>query len=118
MKATALLENQHRKVEALFKKLEGGRSNPATVLTELANSLVAHMAIEQNIFYPAAKEIDDELINESYEEHALTAGSTSQAISYVSITLPDGRKVWGAGINDDIIASSINALFSAINRSI
>ena len=54
----------------------------------------------------------------SYEEHALTAGSTSQAISYVSITLPDGRKVWGAGINDDIIASSINALFSAINRSI
>ena len=54
----------------------------------------------------------------TYEEHALTKGSSSQAITYVSITLPDGRKVWGAGIHDDIIASSINALFSAVNRSI
>ncbi len=54
----------------------------------------------------------------TYEEHALTKGSSSQAITYMSITLPDGRKVWGAGIHDDIIASSVNALFSAINRSI
>lgn len=54
----------------------------------------------------------------TYEEHALTQGSSSQAITYVSITLPDGKRIWGAGIHDDIIASSINALFSAINRSI
>ena len=54
----------------------------------------------------------------TYEEHALTKGSSSQAISYVSITMENGRKVWGAGIHDDIIAASINALFSAINRSI
>ncbi len=52
----------------------------------------------------------------TYEEHALSKGSFSQAITYLSITLPDGKKVWGAGINDDIIASSINALFSALNR--
>ena len=54
----------------------------------------------------------------TYEEHALTKGSTSQAITYVSITLPNNEKIWGAGIHDDIIASSINALFSAVNRSI
>ncbi|MBQ8577870.1 MAG: 2-isopropylmalate synthase [Clostridia bacterium] len=54
----------------------------------------------------------------TYEEHALTQGSSSQAITYVSITLENGKKVWGAGIHDDIIASSVNALFSAINRSI
>lgn len=54
----------------------------------------------------------------TYEEHALTKGSSAQAITYVSITKPDGKKVWGAGIHDDIIASSINALFSAINRSL
>jgi hemerythrin superfamily protein len=71
MKATALLESQHRKVEALFKKLEAGRSDPAEVLEELANSLAAHMAIEQDIFYPMVKQIDDELVNESFEEHAL-----------------------------------------------
>lgn len=54
----------------------------------------------------------------TYEEHALTTGSSSQAITYVSITLKDGSIVWGAGIHDDIIASSVNALFSAINRAI
>ncbi|MBQ8510962.1 MAG: 2-isopropylmalate synthase [Clostridia bacterium] len=52
----------------------------------------------------------------TYEEHALTRGSSSKAITYVSITLSNGKKVWGAGIHDDIIASSINALFSAVNR--
>lgn len=71
MNAIELLESQHRKVEALFKKLEGGRSDPEKVLTELANSLAAHMSIEQEIFYPAIKEVDPELVNESYEEHSI-----------------------------------------------
>lgn len=64
------------------------------------------------------KQLDIEFSELTYEEHALTKGSSSQAITYVSITVKDGKKVWGAGIHDDIIASSINALFSAINRSI
>jgi len=71
MKATALLESQHRKVEALFKKLENGRSDPSGVLEELANNLAAHMAIEQEIFYPRVKQIDADVVNESYEEHAV-----------------------------------------------
>ncbi|MBQ9306633.1 MAG: 2-isopropylmalate synthase [Clostridia bacterium] len=54
----------------------------------------------------------------TYEEHALTNSTQSEAITYVSITLPGGKKVWGAGIHEDIITSSIRALFSAINRSI
>ena len=64
------------------------------------------------------KQLGIEFSELTYEEHALTKGSSSQAITYVSITLPDGKKAWGAGIHDDIIASSINALFSAINRSL
>ncbi len=64
------------------------------------------------------KQLNIEFSELTYEEHALTKGSTSQAITYVSITLEGGKKVWGAGIHDDIIASSINALFSAVNRSI
>jgi len=71
MKATSLLESQHRKVEALFKKLSGGRSDSATVLEELANNLAAHMAIEQELFYPRVKEADSDLVNESYEEHSV-----------------------------------------------
>ena len=63
------------------------------------------------------KQLDIEFSELTYEEHALTVGSASQAITYMSITMADGKKIWGAGIHDDIIASSINALFSAINRS-
>ena len=62
------------------------------------------------------KQLGIEFSELTYEEHALTKGSSAQAITYVSITLPNGKKAWGAGIHDDIIASSINALFSAINR--
>ena len=71
MKATSLLENQHRRAEALLKKLESGVVDHAAVLDELANSLAAHMAIEQDIFYPAIKRVNEDLVNESYEEHAL-----------------------------------------------
>ena len=56
--------------------------------------------------------------NLTYTEHALTSGSTSKAVTYVSITFGDGKTVWGAGVHDDIIASSICALMCAINRKI
>ncbi len=52
---------------------------------------------------------------DSYEEHALESGSHSVACSYVGI-VKDGKKYWGAGTDNDIIVSSINALVSAINR--
>lgn len=68
---TELLEKQHRKVEGIFKKLEGGRSPAAPLLHELANNLAAHMAIEQEIYYPAVKNVKKDMVLESYEEHAL-----------------------------------------------
>lgn len=68
---TRLLEAQHRKVEAIFKKLEKGRVEAAPLLEELSNSLAAHMAIEQEIYYPAVKEVNEDLVLESYEEHSL-----------------------------------------------
>lgn len=71
MKATSLLESQHRKIESLLKQLESGVADHEALLDELANHLAAHMAIEQDIFYPAVKRINDDLVNESYEEHAL-----------------------------------------------
>lgn len=53
-----------------------------------------------------------------YQEHALEKSSTSQAVAYVGIELEDKRVVWGAGIHTDIITASVNALVSAINRSV
>ena len=52
----------------------------------------------------------------TYSEHALEIGSTSRAMAYIGITGTDGKVVWGAGMDTDIITASIMALFSAINR--
>ena len=71
MKATSLLKKQHRAVERILEQLEHGSEDWAADLNELANNLAAHMAIEQDIFYPAARDIDAEMIAESYEEHAI-----------------------------------------------
>jgi iron-sulfur cluster repair protein YtfE (RIC family) len=71
MKATSLLEKQHRKVEGIFKKLEGGKGDAPALLRELADNLAAHMAIEQQIFYPAVRALDEDVISESFEEHAV-----------------------------------------------
>ena len=56
--------------------------------------------------------------NLTYTEHALEEGSTSKAVSYVGIMNDNGKMCWGAGIHDDIIASSICALVSAINKKL
>ena len=71
MNATTLLTKQHRKAEALFKKLESAKSNASSIVMELATDLAAHMVIEEEIFYPAAKKVKKDLVLESYEEHAL-----------------------------------------------
>src|SRR6478752_3453911 len=70
MKATDLLKQQHRKVEALFRKLEKGHGDEGLV-EELASNLTSHMAIEQEIFYPAIREVAEDLIGESFEEHSV-----------------------------------------------
>lgn len=51
----------------------------------------------------------------TYEEHALSRGSSSKACTYVGIT-HNGKKYWGVGIDEDIIRSSINALVIAVNQ--
>lgn len=54
--------------------------------------------------------------NLSYTQHALERGSKSRAISYIGVTAADGRKVWGCGIDEDIMTSSVKALFSVVNK--
>jgi 2-isopropylmalate synthase len=53
----------------------------------------------------------------SYHEHALNSGSSATAVTYIEIEHADGRKFWGAGIDTDIIVSSIKAVLSSLNRS-
>ncbi|WP_066714695.1 2-isopropylmalate synthase [Clostridium sp. Marseille-P299] len=52
-----------------------------------------------------------------YEEHALTKGSTSKAVSYIGISYQN-KMYWGVGYDEDIIKSSIMALTVAANQLI
>ena len=75
MKATELLKSQHREVKGLFGKAKKatGAKERRSLMDEIASKLVAHMAIEEDIFYPAVEEIGtkktEELVPEAYEEH-------------------------------------------------
>lgn len=75
VKATELLKRQHREVKSLFRKAKKatGAEDRRAGMQEIASALQAHMTIEEDIFYPAVKELGTkkttELVDESYEEH-------------------------------------------------
>jgi hemerythrin superfamily protein len=66
MKLTRVLVSQHRAIEALFEELanETRRNARVRLASRLAEELIAHMAAEEAVFYPAVRrtlgvEIDD-----------------------------------------------------------
>lgn len=78
MKASDLLRSQHREVERLFEQLRKAEGDDAkrSLCDELARLLVAHTAIENEIFYPAAREVlaplsQLEEVLEAEEEHRM-----------------------------------------------
>ena len=73
-------------------------------LDAVSNALASHFGKPCDIF--------------CYEEHSLKKGSDSSAIAYVGITGDDGKNYFGIGIDHDIIRASIDALESAMNRSL
>jgi hemerythrin superfamily protein len=75
MKATDLLKKQHRQVEKLFKeaeKTEDARQR-RKLMEQIAADLKMHTRIEEEIFYPAVRELGtskaEEMIDEAFEEH-------------------------------------------------
>jgi 2-isopropylmalate synthase len=50
-----------------------------------------------------------------YTEHAMTAGSDARAAAYVECVTPDGKTIWGVGIDEDVATASVRAVLSAAN---
>jgi hypothetical protein len=70
MNAIDLLKQQHSITKKALEKVhKSGGTN--TELKRIADELVAHMVIEEHIFYPRVKELMKDMINESFEEHAV-----------------------------------------------
>jgi hemerythrin superfamily protein len=70
--AIALLKDDHRKVEELFKQFEDakGEGRKERLAREICLELSVHSAIEEEIFYPACEgKVDEDLLKESFVEH-------------------------------------------------
>lgn len=70
MNAIELLKQQHEKTREALERMSEGDID-ADELRLAADELVAHMVIEEHVFYPRIREIDPDLVKESYEEHAV-----------------------------------------------
>ena len=53
-----------------------------------------------------------------YTEHALTTGRDSRAAAYLECRMPDGRTIWGVGIDEDVATASVRAVLSAANSAV
>jgi hemerythrin superfamily protein len=74
MNAIELLEQDHREVEAYFDEFEELEDDSAKgeLAQKICMALTVHMQIEEELFYPAAREAidDDDLLDEAVVEHA------------------------------------------------
>ena len=50
-----------------------------------------------------------------FTEHALGSGTDARAAAYVECSGPDGKIVWGVGIDEDVATASVRAVLSAAN---
>ena len=75
VKATDLLKRQHREDNGLFKEVEKTASagEQRRLLNRISEALKAHTEIEEEVFYPAVRDIGtdkaEEMVLESLEEH-------------------------------------------------
>ena len=80
MNAIELLKQQHTKTKkALEKAHKSGATN--VELKQIADELVAHMVIEEHIFYPRVRELMKDMISESFEEHAVARFELARLLS-------------------------------------
>jgi iron-sulfur cluster repair protein YtfE (RIC family) len=83
MKATTLLEQQHRSLQELCDVVEqGSASMRESLLPQLAGDLAAHLAMEEQVFYPAACAALHEMawMNSSRSWHAQARQSLDRAL--------------------------------------
>jgi hemerythrin superfamily protein len=93
--AVALLKQDHRTVEALFKEFEEAEEDEQSALAErICQLLTVHTQIEEELLYPAAKEAleedeeEEELVYEAEIEH----GSAKELIAKIESTSSEDER--------------------------
>ena len=91
MDAVRLLKQDHREVEQLIEEFERARSpRKAQIAEEICRMLTVHATIEEEIFYPAARDAlkDEDLVEEAEVEHR----SAKDLIAQIQGSTPDDDK--------------------------
>ncbi len=75
MDAIELLKQDHETVRELFAAIEAaaGARDRADLFAELKRTLDVHERLEEDVFYPAARDAGEEaaeIVNQSHEQHA------------------------------------------------
>jgi hemerythrin superfamily protein len=95
--AIALLRADHAKVQDLFSQFEKARADDRKRLLaqRICAELTVHTTIEEEIFYPAVREVldDEDLLDEAAVEHA----SAKELISQIQAGSPEDDK-WDAKV--------------------
>lgn len=79
MNAIELLKLHHQQVKEALEKMSEGEIEEDE-LRLLADELVAHMVIEEHVFYPRIQQLKKELVAESFEEHAVARFELARAM--------------------------------------
>ncbi|PKB25207.1 2-isopropylmalate synthase [Novosphingobium kunmingense] len=75
------------------------------------NGLISSVVGTLNDAFGVSLEVKD------YSEHAMTAGSDARAAAYVECVTPQGKTIWGVGIDEDVATASVRAVLSAANAA-
>ncbi len=85
MDAITLLKNDHKTVEALFKKFEklgnGAERQKRQIVAQIIKELSIHAAIEEQVFYPAVRKgvkTEEDDVLEALEEHHIVKWTLSE----------------------------------------
>ncbi len=72
MSAIDLLKQQHREVDDLFQRIKSSEGDERiSLLGSVAEALTIHAALEEQFFYPFARQQGvDGIIDESFQDHA------------------------------------------------
>ena len=123
--AIRLLKADHKEVSEMVKKYENGRlSKDRKVATakQICMALTVHAQIEEEIFYPAAREAvrsGEDLLDEAEVEH----GSIKELVSAIESASPDDDELFDARVKvlgeyvKHHVKEEENELFPKIRKS-
>lgn len=83
MDAIEYLTEQHREIESLFDQFESAaRARPKLRLRrKLVDMLAVHRAVEERIFFPAARDAGmEELLLKAFDEHSAVERAIAEAV--------------------------------------